>query len=338
MDSSFYNDGNLMQNKNLQNGFSKVKDDLIKLLCSNVTLSTSSGEENNFTYVDYAGATGNSTAYVYKEMIGLLEGAFKNFQIIINDLPSNDFRLPHSLFKLILDKKENVFVNFSIGSFTENLTQPNSVNLATCFNAIHWIETSKHHNNDSRFPQFSKDKEVVKIVTEQAKINYQNFIQNRNKELKSGGCLVLISFLNKTLRNHKFMELIWEFWTDFVKKNEIEKLQKYLTLPFYLRTQEELLAPFVKDLDLKLVTFQETHSFYPTEPTAACNFLKPFIAPALKELLNSKYILEYEKDYNNDIEKFIDSFFNGFKTFLEKEQLDKEKCYFDTFVLLARKV
>ncbi|XP_076463630.1 uncharacterized protein LOC143295859 isoform X1 [Babylonia areolata] len=119
-------------------------------------------------------------------------------QVVYEDQPTNDF---NSVFKRVhglipepptyLNDFNDVFVMASGTGFFEQILAPNSADVIFSFIAAHYLSVpvTKYKDSLHRFPKATP--EECKVVEAQAAKDWETFLLQRARELKSGGVLIV---------------------------------------------------------------------------------------------------------------------------------------------------
>jgi hypothetical protein len=179
-------------------------------------------------------------------------------QTIYSDLASNNF---NQLFTNLEEARRTslfpagVYPSAVGGSFYSPLLSPETVHLATSFNAIQWLDqlpavpvpdfVAYRRPHPSR-PELAVSPETTAAFTRQAEQDLVRFLECRARELVPGGKLLLASpgDTNQVRVSDGFADVLNDACLDLVaagqwKREEYERL----TMPCYFRTVSELLAP-----------------------------------------------------------------------------------------------
>lgn len=294
------------------------------------TVSKNCGKSINFA--EYGCATGLNSIEWIKEL--LHHTGDKEVNICMSDLESNDFKI---CSKNITEniRSDKVFTNFAFKSFYEKVYANGSIDIAVCNNAIHWLSDQEWLNDDSLIPQFSKDKEIVEKARKAAEKDYINFFKLREAEIKENGYLMVGSPCDTEHMNST--DVLFEAWSNITSKYKIDNVKKYLCLPFYRRSEEEIKKPFVE----KLVNFEivEYHmGAYDlsvlNDSEAIVKFMKPLIGLFLSLLIKDTIPKVYP-EVKLDKEKFMEELFLEFKRLLDLKE--KPNQYLKAFHLVLKK-
>jgi hypothetical protein len=211
------------------------------------------------TVLDLGSSEGRNAIRLMGSIVaGLRRRTRQSVQTIYSDLASNNF---NQLFaNLEKARRAGLFpagVNASAlgGSFYGPLLPPRTVRLATCFNAIHWLDrlppvavpdfVSYRRPHPSR-PGNVRSRESTAAFARQAEHDLVRFLECRARELVPGGKLLLAS-PGDTDQDHisdGMTDVLNDACLDLVTAGQLQQ-QEYerLTLPCYFRTLPELLAP-----------------------------------------------------------------------------------------------
>jgi hypothetical protein len=145
------------------------------------------------------------------------------------------------------------------GSFYGPLLPPGTVHLATCFNAILWLDRLPavplpdgvaYRRPHPPRPGLPASPEVTAAFTRQAEKDLDRFLESRARELAPGGKLLLASpgDTDQVRISDGVYDVLNDACLDLVAAGRLEQ-QEYerLTMPVYFRTVEELVAPLERE-------------------------------------------------------------------------------------------
>jgi hypothetical protein len=183
-------------------------------------------------------------------------------QTVYSDLPTNDF---NRLFANLEQARQaglvpaDVYAAAVAGSFYNPLLPPGSVHLATCFNAIQWLDqlpaVHLHDHVAYRRPRPARpgsadSAEAAAAFTGQAEQDLVRFLESRAEELVPGGKLLLASpgDTDQVSVSDGFADLLNDACLDLIAAGRLER-ESYerLVMPVYFRTVAELRAPLEQD-------------------------------------------------------------------------------------------
>jgi SAM-dependent methyltransferase len=215
------------------------------------------------TVLDLGSSEGRNAIRLMGTIVsGLRQRTNQPLQVIYNDLNSNNF---NQLFaNLEKARRAGLFptgVHPSVvgGSFYGPLLPPSTVHLATCFNAIQWLDhlpaVPLPDSVGYRRPHPSRQGfDVSPVVTaafrQQAQRDLVRFLQFRAREMVPGGKLLLASpgDTNWALVGDGLLDVLNDACLDLVAADLLERWKyERLTMPVYCRTVTELLAPLERD-------------------------------------------------------------------------------------------
>jgi hypothetical protein len=202
---------------------------------------------------------------------------------VYSDLHSNNFnQLFHSLHAareagaLLSD----TYPLAAAGSFYEPLLPPGSVQLATCFNAILWLDHLPsvpvpdfpvYQRPTPPRPGLAVSAEAEAAFSRQAEQDWQRFLECRARELAPGGKLVVGSPGDRPDRrcSDGLYDIINDACLDLIAAGQVsrDRYQRF-TMPLYFRTVEELRSPLDQDGSpvRKLFTVDRAETLEATTP------------------------------------------------------------------------
>jgi hypothetical protein len=183
-------------------------------------------------------------------------------QTIYSDLPSNDF---NGVFANLEEARvaglfpAGVYPGAVGGSFYGPLLPPGTVHLATCFNAIQWLDrlppvplpdfvAYRRPHPGRNGPAVSP--EATAAFSRQAEEDLVRFFEWRARELVPGGKLLLVSpgDTDRACVADGLGDVLNDACLDLVAAGRLGRQQyERVTMPCYWRTLEELLAPLERE-------------------------------------------------------------------------------------------
>ncbi|MEW6279183.1 MAG: hypothetical protein AB1758_11200 [Candidatus Eremiobacterota bacterium] len=158
-------------------------------------------------------------------------------EVTHTDLPGNDFRPVLEMTRSYLGP--GVFASVRAGSFYEPLFPPGTVDLMWCSSATHWL---------SRVPG-PRTVEAWPLWQEQARADWQRWVDCRAEELRPGGQVVMVGFglgPTGTTGAEWISSMVQETLAEVVPKRR----RSALVMPVYYRTLWEWLVPLGRGLAL----------------------------------------------------------------------------------------
>jgi hypothetical protein len=211
------------------------------------------------TVLDLGSSEGRNAIQVMRSIVkGLRRRTRQPVQTIYSDLASNNF---NQLFANLEGARRaghcpaGVYPGAVGGSFYGPLLPPGSVHLATCFNAIQWLDQLPpvplpdglvYRRPHPPRPGLSVSPQVSWAFQRQAEQDLVRFLECRAQELVPGGKLLLASpgDTNQTRLSDGVFDLLNDACLDLVAAGWLQRQQyERLTMPVYFRTVAELLAP-----------------------------------------------------------------------------------------------
>jgi len=238
------------------------------------------------TVLDLGSSEGRNATWVMRTIAaGLRRRTGQPVQTIYSDLDSNDF---NQLFANLKDARRDglfaagVYSGAVGGSFYGPLLPPSTVHLATCFNALHWLDrlppAPMLDGVAYRRPHPPRQGLAVSpgataAFTRQAEQDLVQFLQCRARELVPGGKLLLASpgDTDQARVADGLYDVLNDACLDMVATGQLTRQQyQRLTLPCYFRTVQELLAPLQRE-DSAL------HGAFAVDRAEALEILIPFV-------------------------------------------------------------
>jgi cyclopropane-fatty-acyl-phospholipid synthase len=215
------------------------------------------------TVLDLGSSEGRNAIHVMAAVAaGLRRRTGQPLQTIYSDLASNNF---NRLFTNLEGARRDGFFPAGVypsaagGSFYDPLLPPGTAHLATCFNAIQWLDrlpevplpdfVAYRRPHPSR-PGPAVSPEVAAAFQEQAERDLVRFLECRALELVPGGKLLLASpgDTDEARVSDGFADVVNDACLDLVADGRLGRAEyERLTMPVYFRTVAELLAPLKRE-------------------------------------------------------------------------------------------
>jgi hypothetical protein len=215
------------------------------------------------TILDLGSSEGrNAVRLVASIVAGLRRRTDQPLQTIYSDLASNNF---NRLFANVEEARRaglfaaNVYPGALGGSFYGPLLPPGTVHLATCFNAIHWLDRLPavpvpddvvYRRPHPPRPGLAVSPEATAAFTRQAEQDLVRFLECRARELVPGAKLLLAGpgDTDQARLCDGLFDVLNDACLDLVAAGRLEREgYERLTMPCYYRTVAELLAPLERD-------------------------------------------------------------------------------------------
>jgi hypothetical protein len=209
--------------------------------------------------LDLGSSEGRNAVQIMQSIVqGLRRRTGQPAKTIYSDLASNNF---NQLFANLEQTRRaglvpaGVYAGAVGGSFYGPLLPPGTVHLATCFNAIQWLDqlppVPLSHGVVYRRPQLDRPGEassptVTAAFLRQAEQDLVRFLECRARELVPGGKLLLASpgDIDQASVSDGICDVLNDACLDLVAAGRLQPEQnKRVTMPVYFRTVAELLAP-----------------------------------------------------------------------------------------------
>ncbi|KAJ4964394.1 hypothetical protein NE237_024333 [Protea cynaroides] len=217
------------------------------------------------TIADLGCSSGPNTLLVITEIIEAIDEICHElnhnkpeFQVFLNDLPSNDFNtifktLPAFFEKLRKEMGEN-FGSCSImgipGSFYERLFPTTTIDFIHSSYSLQWLSQVPamiEINKSNIYLTRSSPPSVIQAYIEQFQKDFSLFLSLRSKEITSKGRMVLTMLSRRSQepfgKECYFWELLSKSLNDLVSEGLIEEAKMdSFNLPFYMPSYEEVEA------------------------------------------------------------------------------------------------
>jgi hypothetical protein len=215
------------------------------------------------TVLDLGSSEGRNAIRLMGAIVaGLRRRTGQPIQTIYSDLASNNF---NQLFANLDQTRHarrlaaGVYPGAVGGSFYGPLLPPRTVHLATCFNAIQWLDrlpavplpdSVGYRRPHPPRPGLDVSPEATAGFTRQAEQDLLRFLECRARELVPGGKLLLASpgDTDRARVGDGLIDVLNDACLDLVAAGRLERQQyERLTMPIYCRTVAELLAPLERE-------------------------------------------------------------------------------------------
>jgi hypothetical protein len=211
------------------------------------------------TVLDLGSSEGRNALRLMEAVVaGLRRRTGQPVQTIYSDLASNNF---NRLFANVDEARRaghypaGVYPSAVGGSFYGPLLPPGTVHLATCFNAILWLDRLPevpvpvgvaYRRPHPPRPGLVVSPEATAAFTRQAEQDLVRFLECRARELVPGGKLLLATpgDTDQARVSDGVFEVLDDACLDLVAAGRLKREEyERLTMPCYYRTVAELLAP-----------------------------------------------------------------------------------------------
>ncbi|XP_038877755.1 S-adenosyl-L-methionine:benzoic acid/salicylic acid carboxyl methyltransferase 3-like isoform X2 [Benincasa hispida] len=313
-----------------------------------------------FTIADLGCSSGPNTLMIISNLIKQVQQLHKDlhnkpfdYQIFLNDLPSNDFNtIFRSLPNFLEDLKTQIgadfgrcFFNGVPGSFYGRLFPNKSLHFVHSSYTLHWLsqvpEGMEIINKGNIFIDSTSPKNVVEAFYRQFQKDFSLFLKCRGEEVVIGGRMVL-TFLGRTDEYPsnkdycyclKFLNLALN---DMVRERIIteEKANRF-NAPTFRPCPEEVEAEVLKEGSFIINEFQVSRidwNFYNIEFDASNVFVDGSynFAKGIRSVYEPLLILHFE-------EAIIEELFYRYRQIV-KDEMSKRKCEFVNLTISLSKI
>jgi hypothetical protein len=215
------------------------------------------------TVLDLGSSEGRNAIHLMGDVVaGLRRRTRQPIQAVFSDLASNNF---NQLFANLEEARRTGLLPAGVypgavgGSFYSPLLPPGTVHLATCFNALIWLDrlpavpvpdfVAYLRPHASR-PGRAASPEATDAFTRQAEQDLVRFLECRARELVPGGKLLLASpgDTDEARVSDGLADLLNDACLELVAGGRLTREEyERLTMPVYFRTVTELLAPLERE-------------------------------------------------------------------------------------------
>jgi hypothetical protein len=209
--------------------------------------------------LDLGSSEGRNAIHLMAAIVaGMRRRTDQPLQTIYSDLASNNFS---QLFAGLEEKQRDGFLGANVypsvvgGSFYGPLRPPGTVHLATCFNAVHWLDRLPAIPIDDfvayRRPLPGRNgpgssPAITAAFSRQAERDLVRFLESRARELASGGKLLIVGpgDTDEVHLGDGILDVLNDACLDLVAAGQLPpEGYERLTMPCYFRTVLEFLAP-----------------------------------------------------------------------------------------------
>ncbi|KAI7995262.1 Loganic acid O-methyltransferase [Camellia lanceoleosa] len=196
------------KNSSIQREASIIVEALInEVIAEKLDIENISSTSNPIRIADLGCASGTNTIFATQNIIEVVEKLYRSkgfeskipeFQVLFNDLPTNDF---NTLFTSSLPSENNYFVAAVPGSFHGRLFPEASLHIVHCSFGLHWLSKVPEEILNKDSPAWNKGKiyytsasdEVANAYASQFDRDVDNFLNARAMEMVSGGLMLLLT-------------------------------------------------------------------------------------------------------------------------------------------------
>lgn len=215
-----------------------------------------------FCIADMGCADGGSSMLLIRRCIEELREAAPSRQVavIYTDQPSNNynalFRILHGLEEgpapSYLADFENVFAMASGTSFYRQLLPESTLDLGFSSTAMHWLSRKPCDISDHVQAVGASGDELA-AFQRQGHADWRTILTHRARELRPGGCLVLVNFCRDEHGRHlghtegvDIFDTFNEIWLGLLEAGSVTRDEYVrMTMPQYYNDVEELSAPLL---------------------------------------------------------------------------------------------
>nr|GMD32198.1 salicylate carboxymethyltransferase-like [Ipomoea batatas] len=219
-------------------------------------LYTSLNNPKTIAIADLGCSSGPNTLLAISNLVKAVDSQRKKlrrvhspeFQIYLNDLPTNDFNtIFQSLPKHEEDFRREIgegsrlcFFNGVPGSFYARLFPTDSLHFVHSSNSLHWLSQVPKgikENKGNICVATASPPNVIKAYYDQFEIDFSNFLKCRSKELVSGGRMVLTM---QGIKSEDPTFYTWELLALTINDLVAEEKLNSFNFPLYLPTLPEI--------------------------------------------------------------------------------------------------
>lgn len=299
-------------------------------------------QSKQWIIADFGSSYGQNSIQMMKIILECLHQRNKlhHTPLIIHlDLPTNNWT---KFFQTLTMEKS--FHSFALGrSFYEQCLPTNSLSIGFSHASLHYLSKRPCQILHHCYIHFAQVREREQF-RQQAKNDFQIFVEHRARELRSGGVLILsIPSVNEKdeMGFHRYFHLIYQCAQVFFSDDLLEEF----TLPFYLRSSAECLdVDLFKRCALKLIHMQFVclkpwifHQYQNEEITL--EQLAKSLVILMQSAVDStlKQTLEIHKQSPEDIQRISTEFWSLFEERLLSDIAHEPLNTYTTYLILKKK-
>ncbi len=204
---------------------------------------------------DYGSSAGHNSLLPMGVAIAALRGRVgegRPISVVHTDVPGNDFA---GLFDTLLNDPDSyrrgarAVYSSAVGqSFYEQILPPDSVSLGWSSWAVQWLSHTPAPIPDQIQASYSRDGSVRAAYERQGADDWRRFLLHREKELRSGGRLVVITMAlqdDGSFGYELILPALYEALLDLVRERLIGEQEVHrMVIPTVGRRRIDFLAPF----------------------------------------------------------------------------------------------
>ncbi|KAK6802303.1 hypothetical protein RDI58_000083 [Solanum bulbocastanum] len=256
-----YSKNSHLQREVLDGAKEMMKEVIIEHLDIKNMLSSS----NKFCIIDLGCSIGPNTFNSMQHVVQVVKDKYHDnileFQVFFNDHVNNDF---NTLFRsLPIDRS---YYPFGVpGSFHGRLLPSQSIHVAHCSSAIHWLSKTPKELLDEKSPSWNKglihyigasNIEVMNAYVAQFEKDMEMFFNARAEEIVPGGMMVLIS---PQLSEH-LLKFFGSSLMDLVNEGKLDEfLVNSFNVPVYFPSIEDMTKVVEKNDCFSIERIELTH-------------------------------------------------------------------------------
>jgi len=215
--------------------------------------------EDNLFLMDYGAADGGTASEFWGTIINNIQKRKITTQISLigNDLYSNDNQALINNLSVHSSGNESVSTLLCAGSFYDQLVPNGFIDFGFSATAMHWLNKKVGTLDDHTHVLASSNELARNDFLEQALFDWNQILEIRSKELKTGGKLLTVNLSRdyegrylgnnggKTVNVH---DQIHEIWMDLLEENLITEVEyKRGTIQNFYKSPEEFTSPLTNN-------------------------------------------------------------------------------------------
>lgn len=214
--------------------------------------------------VDYGSATGKNSVAAMTHLSALIaqrQPASPPLALCFCDQPDNDWKVLASRLHEAFSARDDVTFAMFPRSFYGPVFPPDSVDLGWSATAVHWLSEKPAGEIDRLWPHSALGPRRAAYI-EQARRDWQVFLEHRARELRVGGQLVVVAACARadgTSTADDYLDVPWDVIRELERSGDLKAEERAaMHVPTYFRSAGEWKAPFAGGaLPLELIDYSE---------------------------------------------------------------------------------
>jgi hypothetical protein len=280
------------ENSILQASCQTIGNPLVATMAAHYAEQLAPAQPSCVRIVDYGCSGGRNSHDPLRTMIEALRSRFPQIraECVLQDLPANNWDqvMLHEAPRLMATLAGRAHVLCSGTSFYNQVFADQSVDLGYSYVAAHFLSDTRPLPSHVLMHEASGDERAA--WTAQAARDWEQFLLCRARELKRGGRL-MISTMSRDASGYswqQFSHLVWESIQNARARGSLTRREAdALCIPAALRSEAEILAPFLSRSAVAHQLEPTRLEFARTEVDGERNLPAAFLAPRIRLRIES---------------------------------------------------